>query len=161
MTHSCISSFQFQSNVGWTFHLMSARSRPGQAKGQRVAIRAYCTWKDVYYPRTWEHVEFSFTRTKGYKLEFQVGPDCIVGYCSYSCMGAPRCTVGVQLCGIMTIKSVKNTRCCIGLVSSYRWDDASACQESTVGSIAWPFYILLQDRVLNRWISHLEKVFLF
>ncbi len=70
ITCSCISSFQFQSNFGWTFDLMWTKSSLGQPKGVRpvCGYQASRAWKDIYYLWTWKHVEFSYTRTKGYAL---------------------------------------------------------------------------------------------
>lgn len=74
ITCSCISSFQFQSNFSRTFDLMWARSSLGQPKGVRpeCGYQGCRAWKDIYYLWTWEHVELSYTRTKGYKRLIRV-----------------------------------------------------------------------------------------
>lgn len=72
---------------------MWARSSLGQPKGMRpvCGYQSSRAWKDIYYLWTWEHVEFSYTRTNGNKLGFilllHAQPmltkkrfHCIVGY---------------------------------------------------------------------------------
>lgn len=52
---------------------MWARSSLGQPKGVRLlcGYQALCTWKDIYYLWSWEHVGFSDTRTKGLQVRIK------------------------------------------------------------------------------------------